>query len=646
MKNEKNKKNKKGKNIVGVIILIVAILLLAALILWNTLRSDTASSKITSEAQRLELFSSDWLSAYESIDSSQYTSVDEYKYDLTNSLNDVYSQYAGNDAVDAYVLQTQNTINGASSISDLSSTLSSLLDIDIMSFVTELLGGSSSSNSVKTTLTLASTTACNSVADSKYCLDGSSSSLNANVYVSDSTSTKWVVLVHPFMTSGSLIYSSLGSMYEAQGYNVLAPDLRGFGDSDGSVAMGYLESLDVYDWIKDLNINYSTRYGVDKAPDTIIVHGVSLGAATTLQLATNPDIAAAKGAPYTKTLTDLNVKGFVDDCGYTSMSGIITGMFSVLDISSLTSLLGSLGIDTEDFMEELQNVLDSLGVSGFESFDLASFSGIEGLADQFTSLYEAVTKASSGSNVTSVISGILDKYLGNADMNSIVENYGSFFDYSSTSSNNNSSSSSSNNSSSSYSSNNSSNDWWSNYFGGLTSGTESNNSSSNNNSSNNWGTNSGVASDWSSSDWSNFFGGITGTSSTGNSKLTLINNSTSSNKDNFLDGIIGTVLMNLVGVGLTEDNYEYYSNAFADGRDFPSGTKILVIHGTSDTTVPHSNADAVAAKAGNKLFYQWNAEGNPHAFVIVGTDTEQYKNLVAEFTNCIDGVSCTVTPLN
>ena len=104
--------------------------------------------------------------------------------------------------------------------------------------------------------------------------------------------------------------------------------------------------------------------------------------------------------------------------------------------------------------------------------------------------------------------------------------------------------------------------------------------------------------------------------------------------------------MNLVGVGLTEDNYEYYSNAFADGRDFPSGTKILVIHGTSDTTVPHSNADAVAAKAGNKLFYQWNAEGNPHVFVIVGTDTEQYKNLVAEFTNCIDGVSCTVTPLN
>ena len=78
---------------------------------------------------------------------------------------------------------------------------------------------------------------------------------------------------------------------------------------------GYLESLDIYDWIKDLNENYSVRYGVKTAPSTIIVHGISLGGATTLQLSTNPDIAAAKGMPYTKNLTQLNVKGFVDDCG-------------------------------------------------------------------------------------------------------------------------------------------------------------------------------------------------------------------------------------------------------------------------------------------------------------------------------------------
>ncbi len=103
--------------------------------------------------------------------------------------------------------------------------------------------------------------------------------------MADAKSDKWVILIHGNAMKSKQMFNATGKMYTDNGYNVLAPDLRGAGDSGGSVAMGYLESLDVYDWIKDLNNNYQTRYGVSTAPSTIIVHGVSLGGATTLQVA-------------------------------------------------------------------------------------------------------------------------------------------------------------------------------------------------------------------------------------------------------------------------------------------------------------------------------------------------------------------------
>ena len=179
-------------------------------------------------------------------------------------------------------------------------------------------------------------------------------------------------------------------MYIEQGYNVIAPDLRGFGSSVGSVAMGYLESLDVYDWIKDLNANWKTRYGVTKAPKNIIVHGVSLGGATTLQLATNPDIALSNRGPYTNNLTSLNVKGFVDDCGYTSMSGIITGMLSMGEMVDLTSILGSLNIDLEQFMGEFKKNADSQKNPGFENFDISNFQNAD-----FSQIYNSLEQFSS-----------------------------------------------------------------------------------------------------------------------------------------------------------------------------------------------------------------------------------------------------------
>jgi len=611
---------KEKKNIILVVV-VIAILLLGGIWLVNS--GDSKSNKKTHQVKQLELFTKAYEDSIASIDPSSYASVDEYQSVLNKKLDEVYKGYAGTDSVDSFMLGAKNLINGSSSIPDLSSSLSSLLDIDLGGFVDKIFN-SSSSNVDKRTLTLSSTTVCESVADAKYCLNGDTGSLSANVYITDKSSSKWAVLLHGVLMSGSLMYNSLGGMYEAKGYNILAIDSRGHGNSDGSVAMGYLESLDVYDWIKDLNSNYA-RYGVDVAPNSIIVHGVSLGGATTLQLATNPDIAKVKGGAYSKNLEQLNVKGFVDDCGYTSMSGIITGMLSMGDVSSLSSLLSSFNINDLDFTSELKNLLGDFKITGFENIG-SSFNGIMDFSSKWNDLYDAITNAGSSSNVTPNVDSVLDKYLGGADFNNILNKYKDYFNNSSLIPNiggNNTNSNSGNN----------------------------NSSGTNNWGSSNWGTNNWYNKDWNNKDWRNgnwgnfFNGSMFGTNSVGNSKVMLVNNSLTNGSGNFLDGIVGTVLMKLVGVGLTEDNYDYYSDAFAGDRKFPDSSKVLVIHGTADTTVPYKNADTVAAKAGNKLFYQWKASGKPHAFIVVGSDKEKYSNLISEYVDCINGGSCNATQL-
>lgn len=580
MKKEINKKN---KNIVVIVVLVVASLLLVGLLLWNALKDEEMSTE-KYEAQQLELFEAAMAEDIETARGMDYEAAQDY---FITSLYENQRTYSS-DSVDLAANKLSVAVMGdtSGSTSGLLDGLSSMLEgFDLGSLLGGLLGGG---GDITRTITMKSNTVCQSVSDSKYCVD----KLSANVYITDVNSSKWAVLVHPFMTSGSLIYGSIGGMYEEQGYNILAPDLRGFGNSDGSVAMGYLESLDIYDWIKDLDSNWNNanRYGVSVKPDTIVVHGISLGGATTLQLATNPDIAAANGRePYTKTLTQLNVKGFVDDCGYTSMSGIITGMLSGGSTSQMSSLFGAFDISKMDFMSELENVLGDFNLEGFGEFDFTSelpipggdtttggyssdyYEYFEQFSEQFGNMYEGFDNYTGGSNqYQNQIPGVdLDAW------NSLADKYSSYgYD-----------------------------------FGG--------------------------------NSMNDLLTGLKPTNNTGSATLMPVNN-TSGNSSNVLDGVIGTVLMNLVGVGLTEENYDKYSNVFSNGRHFPAGSKVVIIHGTADTTVPHSNADTVAANVSPAtLVHKWDAEGQPHAFVVVGSNKSEYSNLIANFTDCVNNSSCT-----
>lgn len=175
--------------------------------------------------------------------------------------------------------------------------------------------------------------------------------LSGNIFFSNPdengnpTSNKWVVLVHGFLMSGESITNTLGQMYLDQGFNILAPDMRGFGNSEGSVALGYLESLDMWDWITYINENYSENC------DEIIVHGLSLGGATTVFLSG----LEVDG----ETLKDKKVIGLIEDCGYSSMSEIVATSASTDDPKAY--IMDSLDVGlTEENFDELENGLNSI----------------------------------------------------------------------------------------------------------------------------------------------------------------------------------------------------------------------------------------------------------------------------------------------
>ena len=115
--------------------------------------------------------------------------------------------------------------------------------------------------------------------------------------LNEKNTNKWVIIVHGYTSEGELFSSKAKHFYE-MGYNVLVPDLRAHGKSEGDyIGMGWDDRLDIIDWAK---------YIIKSNPNAeIVLHGTSMGSATVLM---------ASGEDLPK-----NIKAIVADCGYTSV---------------------------------------------------------------------------------------------------------------------------------------------------------------------------------------------------------------------------------------------------------------------------------------------------------------------------------------
>ncbi len=121
---------------------------------------------------------------------------------------------------------------------------------------------------------------------------------------------RFAICVHGYSDASDSMGLYAAVYRDRYGMNVLLPDLRGHGRSDGDyVGMGYDDSRDILRWID---------WVLEKDPDAqIVLHGISMGAATVL-MTTGYNLPG-------------QVRAAVSDSAYTSAMDIFTSVYKSLD---------------------------------------------------------------------------------------------------------------------------------------------------------------------------------------------------------------------------------------------------------------------------------------------------------------------------
>ena len=113
----------------------------------------------------------------------------------------------------------------------------------------------------------------------------------------DADDERAVILAHGFRNTGEDM-GQLARLYYDRGFDILLPDARGHGESEGDyIGYGWHDRLDIVDWVDLLMEEYDA--------EEIILHGNSMGAATVLMTSG-------------EDLPD-EVKGIIADSGYTTV---------------------------------------------------------------------------------------------------------------------------------------------------------------------------------------------------------------------------------------------------------------------------------------------------------------------------------------
>ena len=121
---------------------------------------------------------------------------------------------------------------------------------------------------------------------------------------------RYAICVHGFKNEAATMGVYAKPYYEKYKMNVLIPDLRGHGESDGKIiGMGYLDREDILFWADRI---------VKQDPQALILlHGMSMGAATVL-------LATGEKLPE-------NVKACVADSAYTTALEEAAGVYLRMD---------------------------------------------------------------------------------------------------------------------------------------------------------------------------------------------------------------------------------------------------------------------------------------------------------------------------
>lgn len=126
--------------------------------------------------------------------------------------------------------------------------------------------------------------------------------LQGDIFMADEATHKWAFVIHGYGGKKENMQDT-ACFFALEGYNVFMPDLRGHGESEGNYyGMGWLDRQDILDWLDYI-------ISIDSEAE-IILYGVSMGGATVMMV-------SGEELPQ-------NVKGIVEDCGYTTVWDIFS----------------------------------------------------------------------------------------------------------------------------------------------------------------------------------------------------------------------------------------------------------------------------------------------------------------------------------
>ena len=126
--------------------------------------------------------------------------------------------------------------------------------------------------------------------------------LRARLYMQNENAP-FAIGMHGYRSTPMLDFSGGGPLAMGLGLNLILPDQRACGESEGkAISFGCNESLDTLSWVEYVR----ERWGADRK---IVLIGVSMGASTVI-------MTAGRGVPE-------NVKGVIADCPYSSAKSII-----------------------------------------------------------------------------------------------------------------------------------------------------------------------------------------------------------------------------------------------------------------------------------------------------------------------------------
>ncbi|MCF1616415.1 alpha/beta hydrolase [Tetragenococcus koreensis] len=127
--------------------------------------------------------------------------------------------------------------------------------------------------------------------------------LSAIFLPADQQEGKTALLAHGYMDTAESM-AEYAKMYHDMGYNVLVPDARGHGKSEGDyIGFGWHERKDYLQWIDQV-------LQIQGKDETITLYGLSMGAATVMMV-------SGEQLP-------ANVVSIVEDCGYASVKEELT----------------------------------------------------------------------------------------------------------------------------------------------------------------------------------------------------------------------------------------------------------------------------------------------------------------------------------